>query len=467
MAAPDFGEGIFEDDGPRSKPTKPRPAEAEESAPSHREEVHSESGASDTFSGITPLDDPGPAHGAHSDEPPVVHDFGGGESSFGEASAIDDPDSAKAAALRRARVEDHESRGVEPVDDRVAAVERPDRGDRGDRRGRRRGGRGRGREDRGRDDRGGRGGRPRDDRRGAPGDETRAPGRPTYSGGGGGGYSGGGGGASGFGGGGGFGGAGGFGGGGGFGETRERERERGPRPVPGPSYERGRYESPLVERETGGGPPAEVEERPRTPPREFEEFRGGASSGYGGAAAAPAPAPSAAMPARGAAAVLQAQRVALLADVPSLQRAAKRGHGRAVSFSKLFANVVRGRAAVRAIAFLADRDASDPAFLDHLRQSGFEARRVDSRRSGNGGERGEGFRRSDTASALAVEAMLLATRVDALIVASSDPDLEHLVGAARATGCRVEIAAFPDASAESLGMASDAFVPLGRDELYL
>jgi uncharacterized LabA/DUF88 family protein len=161
--------------------------------------------------------------------------------------------------------------------------------------------------------------------------------------------------------------------------------------------------------------------------------------------------------ASGAASLFTAQRVAILADVPSLQRTAKRLFGRVVSYTKLLQIVLRGRGAVRAIAFVAERDASDPSFLLHLRQTGFEIRRTD--------VAGDGYRRSDAGASLALEATRLANRVDAVVIASNDGDVATLLPALRAQGCRCEIAGFAEGSPEALREAADAFHPLGREEL--
>jgi uncharacterized LabA/DUF88 family protein len=218
---------------------------------------------------------------------------------------------------------------------------------------------------------------------------------------------------------------------------------RTPRPVPGPSYETGgRTELPLVEDEPlpDNGDryrerSATAEPDTRTPRREGARSYAGESTSY-------------APPRAGTGAMFAHQRLAILADVSSLQRSAKKAFGRVVSFTKLLGNVVRGRAAVRAIAFVGERDAADGPLLDHLRQAGFE------------------IRRAESSGPVAVEALRLAERVDAVVLAGSDPDFTALVQALRGRGCRAELAAFPEVTPEGFREIADTFHALGREELH-
>ncbi|MBI3820948.1 MAG: NYN domain-containing protein [Planctomycetes bacterium] len=169
-------------------------------------------------------------------------------------------------------------------------------------------------------------------------------------------------------------------------------------------------------------------------------------------------APMASVPnSTGSMSLFAAQRVAIIADVPSLQRTAKKQFGRVVSFTKLMSSVLRGRGAVRAMAFLAERDASDPSFMSHLRSAGFEIRRSD--------VGVEMLRRPDAAASLPLEASRLANRVDCIVLAGSDPELLALIPALRSQGCRVELASFPDVGPESMRESTDSYLALGREEL--
>jgi len=508
MGSTDFGAGLFDNDNqgehepaPAAPPTRSRHASTpsgDAPAPAGGFEQEREMPSSQSHSHFSDAPSMGGA-----EEP----DFGG------EVVPIDDAVEAKSAALRRSREESHEARGVEPIDDRVQGAEIPVHDDSRGRRGRR----GRGdRPERG--GRGGRGGRDRGDGRGRSGDgrgrggdsrERVGEGRehgprgdrgdrgevadrgPR-------------------------------GGEGGsfaldvfdprrtgdappsrfdFGQEAPPSRQEAPpgrmgrtpaRPLPGPSYDRGGIPE-MVEPSEASPAPAyapppsrggyESErsrdtDRPRgrggmggdsevsSLRREIEELKAQLRSNAGGSETPsaygerPAPAPVAPPMSSATPGIsFAAQRVAVLADVPSLQRTAKKTYGRVVSYSKLLNASIRGRQAIRAIAFVAERDASDPAFMQHLRTTGYEIRRVDL------GERGERPSRIEAAGSLALDAARLASRVDVLVIAGSDPELLAVVPAARAQGCRVELAAFPEATPEALRESVDAFLPIGRDEL--
>ncbi len=230
--------------------------------------------------------------------------------------------------------------------------------------------------------------------------------------------------------------------------------------MPGPSYGGPTPRSPLVEHDEDapevsfGGQPGLPFAAPygggsdRGPrPRGGERSGGpGSSYGEGGRAAAPSTAVS-------------LQRVAVLADVPSLQRSAKKHFGRVLSYSRILATALRGRGCVRAVAFLAERDVNDAAFLNHLRQSGFEIRRIEA------SDRGD-TRSTEPLGSLPIEAMRVAERVDVVVLAGSDGQLLPIVSALRTLGCRVELTGIEEATPDELRESVDGFAPVGREELF-
>lgn len=418
---------------------------------------------------------------------------------FGDVVPVDDAQDAKAAALRTQRRESVESRGVEPLDDRIHGAEIPARSAFEEDRRARRGGRGRRPRDEGQEPRrdGRRGGsrmdrpdrpdprRRREESSGAPLSDSLM-GRPMD-----------------------------------LGrpdmgrpdmgrpdmgrqidaDTDAMSRSRVVRPIPGPSYDRS-FSTGMIEQSPPSpmytNPPAgnlygapsqgvapisgsgygmaaqgsdvsglrrEIDDLKAQLNRSLMSGGPSPSSAYGGGESfsprvvhTPAP-PVAAPPVSTAAfaALFGAQRVVVLADVASLQRSAKKTFGRVVSFSKLLTNVLRGRGAVRAIAFLGDRDANDPAFIQHLRQTGFEVRRTDMSAGGH--------HRAENGGTLPLEASRLANRVDVIVLAGGDPELMSLIPALRAQGCRVELASFPETASDPTREAADSYTPLSREDL--
>lgn len=159
--------------------------------------------------------------------------------------------------------------------------------------------------------------------------------------------------------------------------------------------------------------------------------------------------------------VLLDQRVAILVDVQNMYHSARKLHGRNLSYSKLIQNAVKGRKLVRAIAYLLDREGVDQGgFLEHLSHSGFEVRRKELI------ERPDGTRKGDWDLGIAIDAITLAEKVDAIILVSGDGDFVCLAQLLRHRGIKVEIAAFRESTADALLGSADAFHPLGKDSLY-
>jgi len=147
-------------------------------------------------------------------------------------------------------------------------------------------------------------------------------------------------------------------------------------------------------------------------------------------------------------------RVAVLADVQSLFFVAKNAAQSKIEYNRLLTGLANNRPVVRAIAYVSQRPGAS-GFNDALMRAGYEVRikELPTRDA-------DPFAKWSWVAGICVDALKLASRVDALVIASADPTLVPLIEAVRAIGCRVEIAGIREAIGPDLVAAANAFIPI-------
>lgn len=141
---------------------------------------------------------------------------------------------------------------------------------------------------------------------------------------------------------------------------------------------------------------------------------------------------------------ISGQRVAVFVDVSALEEQA-RERGGEVSYRRLMRNLTGARPLIRAVAYL---DPAQPSDAGQVASSGFE---VESLTAG-----------ANAALMLAVDAMGIAPRVDCVVLAPENPQLQHLASTLRSQGLRVETAGF-SAADPAFGFHRT----LGRDSMFV
>ncbi|HUT32981.1 MAG TPA: NYN domain-containing protein [Planctomycetota bacterium] len=155
-----------------------------------------------------------------------------------------------------------------------------------------------------------------------------------------------------------------------------------------------------------------------------------------------------------------AQRVGILVDVQNMFYSAYDCFRGRLNYKKLLDTAVGNRQMVRAIAY-AMRDGNNQAsFFTMLREVGFELRTKEPR------VRPDGTRKGGWDIGIAVEALMLAPKLDVLTLVSGDGDFVELVHALRALGVRVEVYAFERSVGRELREAADLFTPIGEEMIF-
>jgi len=149
------------------------------------------------------------------------------------------------------------------------------------------------------------------------------------------------------------------------------------------------------------------------------------------------------------------QRVAVLADAQNLYHTAQSLYTRNVDYAALLEEAVGGRALVRAIAYVIRADSPDEEkFFEAISEIGFETRIKEIKTYA------DGTKKADWDVGMSLDAVTLASHVDAIVLCTGDGDFTRLCSHLRHEGVRVEVMAFGGSTADALIEAADAFVDL-------
>ncbi len=150
------------------------------------------------------------------------------------------------------------------------------------------------------------------------------------------------------------------------------------------------------------------------------------------------------------------QRVGVFIDTQNLYHTAKNLYKRKVNFSNVLKDVVGGRNLVRAIAYVITTENEDEkAFLSALTKAGIETKSKDLQIFY------DGSKKADWDIGLAIDAVSMAPKLDAVIIISGDGDFVPLCEFLRYHhGVQVEVATFGKSAASSLKEAADDFLDL-------
>jgi len=152
------------------------------------------------------------------------------------------------------------------------------------------------------------------------------------------------------------------------------------------------------------------------------------------------------------------QRVAVFIDAQNLYHSAKHVHNSHVNFSSLVETAVGSRQIVRAIAYVAkSKTGEENAFFEAMLQSGIELKIKDVQ------EFSSGAKKADWDVGMAVDAIALSPKVDAVVLATGDGDFVPLVEYLKGHGVICEVAAFSESTNQRLREVCDAFMDLSEE----
>ncbi|MDD5153013.1 MAG: NYN domain-containing protein [Candidatus Pacebacteria bacterium] len=153
------------------------------------------------------------------------------------------------------------------------------------------------------------------------------------------------------------------------------------------------------------------------------------------------------------------QRVAMLIDTQNLYHTARNLYGAKVNFGAVLKEAVAGRHLIRAVAYVITTEKEDEkSFFEALNTLGIETKTKDLQVFFGGAKKG------DWDVGLAVDAIRIASKVDAVILASGDGDFVPLVEYLKFMGTQVEIITFGRSASSKLREAADDFIDMCDDQ---
>lgn len=154
------------------------------------------------------------------------------------------------------------------------------------------------------------------------------------------------------------------------------------------------------------------------------------------------------------------QRVAVFIDTQNMYYSAKNLYDSRVNFKNILEDAVAGRKLTRAIAYVVKtKSGEERPFFDALYKLGIETKEKDLQIFLGGAKK------ADWDVGLAVDAIKLADKVDAVVLLSGDGDFCPLVEYLQGTkGCLVEVMSFRETTSSKLLDVADGFTDLSSDK---
>ncbi len=153
------------------------------------------------------------------------------------------------------------------------------------------------------------------------------------------------------------------------------------------------------------------------------------------------------------------QRVGVFIDTQNLYHSARNLYKARVNFSAVLKEVVSGRKLVRAIAYVITSEAGDEKnFFEALNNMGIETKTKDLQVFAGGAKK------ADWDVGMAVDAITMAQKLDAIVLVTGDGDFVPLVEyLQRNSGIQVEVASFGKSTSQRLVEATDDFIDLSEN----
>ncbi|HEX4798910.1 MAG TPA: NYN domain-containing protein [Candidatus Paceibacterota bacterium] len=149
------------------------------------------------------------------------------------------------------------------------------------------------------------------------------------------------------------------------------------------------------------------------------------------------------------------QRVAVFIDTQNLYHSAKNIYHAKVNFGAVVKTAIGARKLIRAIAYVVTTETGEErSFFEALEKVGIEVKTKDLQVFFGGAKK------ADWDVGLAVDAIKLSEKVDAIIIATGDGDFIPMVEYVRSHGCQVECISFGKSSSARLRECVDDFIDM-------
>lgn len=154
----------------------------------------------------------------------------------------------------------------------------------------------------------------------------------------------------------------------------------------------------------------------------------------------------------------KSQRVGIFIDTQNLYHSAKNIYKSKVNFDQVVRESLAGRSLTRAVAYVVTTESGEErGFFDALEKVGIETKTKNLQIFAGGAKKG------DWDVGLAVDAIKLAPKLDAIILVTGDGDFVPLVEYLKNQGCQVEVASFGKSTSARLIESADDFIDLDEN----
>lgn len=152
------------------------------------------------------------------------------------------------------------------------------------------------------------------------------------------------------------------------------------------------------------------------------------------------------------------QRVGVFIDVGNMYHSAKSLYNSKVNFYEIVKSAVADRKLIRAIAYAVSAQIpEESAFFDALKKSGIEVKLKELQTFISGVKKG------NWDVGMAVDIIMMAPKLDTVVLVSGDGDFKELLHYVKAQGCRVEVISFEKSTAAKLIEETDDFIDLSKN----
>ncbi|MCB9815464.1 NYN domain-containing protein [Candidatus Nomurabacteria bacterium] len=152
------------------------------------------------------------------------------------------------------------------------------------------------------------------------------------------------------------------------------------------------------------------------------------------------------------------QRVAVIIDTQNLYHSAKNLYKSKVNFAAVVNEAVQGRKLIRAISYVVNTEGGEEsAFFEAMEKVGIEIKTKDLQIFYGGAKK------ADWDVGMAVDAIKMAHKVDAIVLATGDGDFIPCVEYVKSLGCQVEAITFGRSASSGLKAEVDDFIDLGEN----
>ena len=153
------------------------------------------------------------------------------------------------------------------------------------------------------------------------------------------------------------------------------------------------------------------------------------------------------------------QRVGIFIDTQNIYHSAKNLYGAKVNFGQVVKDALDGRVLIRATAYVITTESGDEkSFFDALTKVGITTKTKNLQIFAGGSKKG------DWDVAMAIDAISLSPKLDAVILVTGDGDFIPLVEYLKITqGCQVELVSFGKSTSAKLVETVDDFIDLDKN----